>query len=86
MLKKIDENLGSRFPDKEEFLKEIEFEIKSLGEDNEGVVSKEQIKEILLDAVCYDFYDELYELWKNKTILEGEELYLYFYDIGSSDK
>ncbi|MFA5015364.1 MAG: AAA domain-containing protein [Actinomycetota bacterium] len=81
IIRKIDGNLGSKFPDKEEFLEEIEFEIKSLEKDDDGKVSKEQIREILLDAVCYDFYDELYELWKNRTILEGEEIYLYFYEI-----
>ncbi|MFH1492781.1 MAG: AAA domain-containing protein, partial [Candidatus Omnitrophota bacterium] len=85
IVQKVEKHIGKHFPDKEEFLNELRFEIKNLLDESDGKIEKEQVVKLLSDFVCYDFYDELYELWKNKTILEGEELYLYFYDIEFKD-
>jgi len=81
----VDKNLEKTTAERETILGELEFEIKDLLAESEGKVNKEDIIDLLLNFTCYDFYDELYELWKNKTILEGEELYLYFYDIEFND-
>jgi len=37
------------------------------------------------DDATYSFYDELYDLWKNKQVLDKQDFYLYFFDIKFKD-
>ena len=37
------------------------------------------------DDAQYSFYDELYDLWKNKQVLDKQDFYLYFFDIKFRD-
>lgn len=49
---------------------------------------RENIKNLdrfLDNLILLDYYDELFDLWKNKQLLEKEEIYLYFFEISYKD-
>jgi DNA replication protein DnaC len=47
---------------------------------------KEDILQFLSSYRLAGFYEEIYELWKNKLMSEKHEFYLYFYDLTCGDQ
>jgi len=62
-----------KFQNKEAILRDVRDEIKT--KDLKDIAS------YLSQYVVFDFYDELYDLWKNKQVLEKQDFYFYFFDI-----
>ena len=61
------------FPNKDVVIKDIQDNIKN------GKVK--DLASYLSKYVLVDFYDELYDLWKNKQIVDKQDFYLYLLDI-----
>ena len=61
------------FPNKDVVIKDILDNIKN------GKVK--DLASYLSGYVIVDFYDELYDLWKNKQVLDKQDFYLYFLDV-----
>lgn len=84
----VDKHIEKNFPDRDKSIEEIRYQSQTLIEElaeEKSAPTKSDLIELLEDFTCQDFYDELFELWKNKQILEGQELYLYFYDVTFKD-
>lgn len=50
----------------------------------QDTIKKRNIKDLasyISEYVILDFYDELYDLWKNKQVMDKQDFYLYFLDI-----
>ncbi len=62
-----------KFRDKENILRDVRDKIKT--------TDRLDIASYLSKYVVLDFYDELYDLWKNKQVLEKQDFYIYFFDI-----
>lgn len=68
-----------------DFLKKQNFSSKDdVIKDIQDIIKKGNIKDLasyLSQYVILDFYDELYDLWKNKQVMDKQDFYLYFLDI-----
>jgi hypothetical protein len=68
-----------------EFLQKQKFQNKEaiIRDVRDGIKTKDglDIASYLSKYVVVDFYDEVYDLWKNKQVLEKQDFYFYFYDI-----
>lgn len=68
-----------------EFLKKYNFSNKDIvKKDIQANIKKGRIIDVasyLSKYVILDFYDELYDIWKNKQVLDKQDFYLYFLDI-----
>lgn len=62
-----------KLPNKDNVIKDIQDNIKN------GKVK--DLASYLSKYVIVDFYDELYDLWKNKQVVDKQDFYLYFLDI-----
>ncbi len=66
-----------QFQKKETILSEVRDRTKANG--------KSDITSFLAAYILSDFYEELYDLWKNKQVLEKQDFYLYFFDLRLDD-
>ncbi len=51
-------------------------------------IKKKKVKSpttYLSEVIVLNFFDEVYDLWKNKQVLDKQEFYLYFMDISFDD-
>ena len=62
-----------KFQNKETVIRDVRDKIKT----RDGL----DIASYLSKYIVFDFYDELYDLWKNKQVLEKQDFYFYFFDI-----
>jgi len=66
-----------RLPNRAIVLKEVQNTIREKGVGD--------LASYLSQYIILSFYDELYELWKNKQVLDKQDFYLYFLDIRYED-
>ncbi len=71
-------------PDKERALENL----KDLLDAREVITvtsSKQKIVSFFKEYILADFYKDIYELWKNKSILDKQDFYIYFFTISAED-